>query len=1153
MTEPLVDIQAAEQATHLQREAARPDHSVFVSANAGTGKTQVLTMRVLRLLLSGAPADTILCLTYTKAAAAEMRHRLNKELSHWAICDESDLLSALEKLGIERPSQEQIDTARSLFAHILDHEDGPLIETVHSFCQSVLMRFPIEAGLAPQFDLISDHDRNMLLTECYYAALADAGYSVATREASAFRRLAAQSDDDQILQRLKGFLGNRKHAHLMANDLAARSDFEDRLLGEAGLFNPSELPDLIEETLDNLAKSPLGELANMLGDGGINQQKRADRIKEWLALDDGRKPAGLGHLARAFLTLDGQPQKILTDKAICEKHPNCEAVQAPIMAIMERYQSAVANGLCFELTMALTDAGSALYRRFQQEKTARGVLDYDDLIFYTTELLAQEEVMAWVRWKLDRGINHLLVDEAQDTSPDQWALIRYLTTPFFEDISDGDAANTPQTGRTLFAVGDFKQSIYSFQGARPQTFADSRDYFNDRLTQVKRSFVQIDFTLSFRSSGAVLEFVNRLIGKGEHHGLVEESPKPHATYHTLLAGLVEVWPVIESEPPPPPPYLALPQISEGDDGPVQQAKRVAMHIKSLLEGAEQAHFGKAILPRDILILLRKRDSFFALLRAELERAGIPVAGADRMALKNQIEILDLLALGDVCLLPEDDLQLAVLLKSPLIGLSEEALMELATSRADKSLFDQLMRFEGAANAYGEAVNKILKARQLSQNLPVFEFFSTILAQGGRAAFHRRLGHAVDESLDAFLLRARDHGQHGQPGLSHFLYAFRQGNSEVKRDMDTAGTNEVRVMTIHGAKGLEAPIVYLPDMLTARMPSESLVSTEEAVFWPAGKPENSFMAEKKNQAKTMREEEADRLLYVALTRARQALFISGWSRKNSRMEENSWYASLLATLKECAGAIEMPDGRWRLTSGQPDKVQSMPDAAATDVPEMPGWYENLPGNEPVPARPLTPSDTGARDTTIPFAISGRTNALLRGQFVHRLFEILPDLPPAQRSAAASRIADIMGLGRAGFGAEPVFDEAEIAGLFVQVEQVMALPELAVLFGNDALAEANISGLVGGVTVQGQIDRMAITSDKIIIADFKTGMPPENLSDIPPAYLRQMALYGALAEQIYPGRKVECLLIWTQIIKAVEVPKSARNQMLENLIKEHRQAN
>ncbi|NBX07582.1 MAG: hypothetical protein EBR12_05875, partial [Proteobacteria bacterium] len=274
-----------------------------------------------------------------------MRHRLNKELSHWAICDESDLLSALEKLGIERPSQDQIDTARSLFAHILDHEDGPLIETVHSFCQSVLMRFPIEAGLAPQFDLISDHDRNMLLTECYYAALAEAGYSVKTREANAFRRLAAQSDDDQILQRLKGFLGNRKHAHLMANDLAARSAFEERLLGEAGLFNPSDLPDLIEKTLDNLANAPLGELADMLGDGGSNQQKRADRIKEWLALDDGRKPSGLGHLARAFLTLDGQPQKILTDKAIREKHPNCEAVQAPIMAIIERYQSAVANGL----------------------------------------------------------------------------------------------------------------------------------------------------------------------------------------------------------------------------------------------------------------------------------------------------------------------------------------------------------------------------------------------------------------------------------------------------------------------------------------------------------------------------------------------------------------------------------------------------------------------------------------------------------------------------------------------------------------------------------------------------------------------------------------------------------------------------------------
>ena len=1156
MTDQLVNLEAAKAATALQRQAARPDHSVFVSANAGTGKTQVLTMRVLRLLLSRAPADTILCLTYTKAAAAEMRHRLNKELSKWAICNESDLLKALQALGIERPTQTQIDTARSLFAHILDHEDGPLIETVHSFCQSVLQRFPIESGVAPQFDLISDHDRNMVLTECYYAALQEASAAPETREAKAFTSLAAQSDDEEILKRLKGFLGNRKHADKMAHDLAARQDFEAQLFKEAGLFDPADIAGLTDQTLDSLAAQPLQEIADMLARGGVNQQKRSVKIRNWLALDPSRQRAELDLLARVFLTDEGQPQKRLSDKQIDADYPDSVAMQMPVLELLSRYQTSIANALCFELTMALTDAGSALYRRFQQEKTARGVLDYDDLIFFTSQLLKQEEQMAWVRWKLDRGINHLLVDEAQDTSPDQWDLIRCLSTPFFEDVSDAPSDGRPAETRSFFAVGDFKQTIYRFQGVRPQIFADSRDYFQHRLEQVKRPFSEIDFTLSFRSSGAVLEFVNTLFKRDVHPGLGAERAKPHDVYHTHLAGLVELWPVIESAPATPPPYLDLPELSDGDDGPVQQARRVAGHIKLLLEGAYQEQFGAVIAPQDILILLRKRDSFFALLRAELERAGIPVAGADRMALKNQIEILDLLALADVCLLPEDDLQLACVLKSPLIGLSEEALLELAARRQDNSLFDQLMRFDGATDSFGAALETLLDWRQLSQNLPVFEFFSTVLSQGGRQAFHRRLGHAVDESLDAFLLRARDHGQNAQPGLSHFLHAFRQGNSEVKRDMDTAAANEVRVMTIHGAKGLEAPIVYLPDMLTGRTPSDSLVMTEEAVYWPAGKPESDYMANLKSQAKEIREEESDRLLYVALTRARQALFISGWSRKNSRVEKDSWYASLLATIQECSGAIEMEEGGWQLRSGVPEHRPKKAVPSAAGLAEIPEWYEKFLINEPIPARPLSPSDTGVRDQTIPFGTASRKEALLRGQFVHRLFEILPDLPAADRWAATRRIADNMGLEKADFDSPAAVTAPQIETLFEQVEAVMGLEELAPLFAKGALAEADITGLVGGLTIQGQIDRMAVLKDRIVIADFKTGLPPDSSADsasdtapeIPAAYLRQMALYGALAEQLYPDRTIECLLIWTQSVQVMKVPASARKKTLDLLLEQ-----
>jgi len=1143
MTEASLDFGAAAAATMLQHRAADPARSVFVSANAGTGKTQVLTMRVLRLLLSGAAPDTILCLTYTKAAAAEMRSRLYEKLAFWAICDESELIDSLTETGETEITQTRIDTARSLFAHSLDHEDGPMIETVHSFCQSVLMRFPVEAGIAPHFSLISDHERDQLLTDCFYDLLSSCTADANTATATALRLLSAQTDEMKIFAYLTDVLGNRRHIHDIAYAPEARAAFEQLLCDEYGFMPAHKWPQFEAAILAELATLPLAEIADILCIGKVRQQARGQKIKSWLNGAPDQKARNLSQLASVFLTDKGEVRKQLSDSAIDAARPDCAELQAAVIACLERFQSCFACVNSYELTMALNDCGAALYRRFQTEKSKRAVLDYDDLIFFTEQLLAQHEKMAWVRWKLDRGINHLLIDEAQDTSPEQWALISHLVAPFLDNNDD-----LPQ--RTIFGVGDFKQSIYSFQGARPEIFAERRDDFVARLKQAQMPVSVIDFNLSFRSAAAVLALVDKMLSSGGMNGFGNKEALPHHSYRKGMAGLVEVWPVLEAEPGTPAPYFSVPQQEGGgaNDGALAQAQRVVRHISSLLDGAEDGHFGRPVEAQDILILLRKRDKFYALLRAELERAGIAVAGADRLSLNNQIEILDLLALADICLLPEDDLQLACLLKSPLIGLSEEALIELATGRGNASLYDQLMTHLGAESAPGKAAGQIRNWQQLSQQLPPFEFFSLVLSSGGRRAFHRRLGHAVDDSLDAFLLRAREHGNQQRPGLLHFVSAFRQGDSIIKRDLDTKAGGAVRVMSIHGAKGLEAPIVYLPDMLRATLPSRAVIAAPRGVFWPAGAPVPQSMQKLKDDAKENLDAESSRLLYVALTRARQALFISGWQQGRRRFEQDSWYQCLHKAIQECAGAVEVNEGVWRLTSGGPESVADTTNTRLSpqQADAAPQWFDALPPAEPSPARPLTPSDLGPRDHPPSFTVADRKKALLRGSYIHKLLEVLPVLPEDRKWPAAMKIAADTAPPGGSIRTAAVFDDSEVKAIFAEVQRVMTEPGLGQLFSARARAEVAVSGLVGPIVVNGQIDRLVVSTDEIIIADFKTGMPPQNADDIAPAYLRQMALYSALLRQIYPARTLRCLLIWTQTLYCHEISAKDQQRLADDII-------
>ncbi len=1140
-------------ALRRQAEATSPDRSVFVSANAGTGKTHVLTNRVLRLLIGGASPDTILCVTYTKAAAAEMRFRLSEKLQKWAICDQAELRDDLADMGEDRPSQHQLARARELFAYILDFGDSPRIDTLHSFCQHILQRFPVEAEVAPFFDMIAEEEGEYLLSQCFFEVVGEA-YRLNAPLASSISFLIDGGLTEQLLSHLKLVLSDRKMMARLSEPVMGAASYADRLETEYGFTPPDRLADEQLQTTQKLKTLNIALLADRLMDGAKTAQKRAAEIKGWLALAEDEQPSQLSMLMGALFTQHHTRFKKYADKAILEKGGDLDGLVLPILESLEDIRSKQASCICYQFSVAIADVAISVHRRYQQAKMHRSVLDYDDLIYFTETLLSKTEMMAWVRYKLDQGIDHILLDEAQDTSPQQWALLHQLTDSFF----DGSELDRPQQ-RSLFVVGDYKQSIYSFQGARPDVFLTNKAHYQTLAEQAKKPFSAINFGMSFRSSKAVLDFVDALCdasildseGKTKIPalpGLGADIPKHHSFKHTM-PGLVEVrsQTIANEDERDAQPFTVAAESDEAR-ADLLHARNIAQQIKQLISGDEYNRFGRDIQPSDILILVKKRNRFYALLRSQLEALNIPVAGADRIKLNNQIEILDLLALGDVCLLPQNDLQLAAVLKSPLIGLDEQALFELCHNRGTLSVFERLRAHEGAETELGRAATNILTWQMQAETLPLFEFFSHVLNQGGREAFYQRLGGAIDDSLNVFLQKARDFGQTGKTGLYHFLASFRQSGGEIKRDFDARSRNEVRVMTIHGAKGLQAPIIFLPDTLRETAKPDQIVNSEAGPIWISSE---TSKADAINALKTeqlaIRKDEQDRLLYVALTRAEQALYISGWQKKQNRYHEDSWHQLMVNTISAMEGVTQPETGVWHLTSGEPAPNIVETDHSQPAITSPPDWFHHPAPKEPIPTRPLNPSELEQAGDALSYNIANRNISLLSGSYAHKLFEILPRQKPEYRARAAAMLAKQFGVSP---HKEHYLSKEHIAEIDRQVFAVLDTPEFANLFSEDGLAEISVTGLVGNIAISGQIDRMLVEDDKVILLDFKTGKPPdhssENCQPLPQAYISQMASYGALIAQIYPDKEIICYLLWTQNCTLVEVDKAQRDRFISHLV-------
>jgi ATP-dependent helicase/nuclease subunit A len=1124
---------ARQRANREQLTASDPAVSAFVAASAGSGKTKLLTDRLLRLMLGGAAPERIQCLTFTKAAAAEMALRLQKTLGQWVTMPEDKLANALRALQVE-PTDAACQAARALFARVLDLPGGMRIGTIHAFSQSLLRRFPLEAAISPHFQLVDDRDADDALTEAREDMLGSAGTPDMQQ---ALRTLAGLSSAEAFGGHVKTLQSDRQRLQgaLLLGDELERA--QRRVLG---VTEPDE-DTLVAHAVRWLGETALRDAARIvLASGSKTAADRAAAMLDWLSQEPERRAENWTDWCTLFLNKTGEPRgdTTLVNKALSTAQPG----------LLERYQEEAARILKVEDTRrairlaavsgALALLAGPVAHGYAQRKDDAGLLDYDDLIDRTRTLLFDPGA-AWVLYKLDGGLDHLLLDEVQDTAPQQWRIAHALTEEFFAGAGAQDRT------RTVFAVGDRKQSIYSFQGADTEEFDRSHHELARRVATSGQIFRNVGLDVSFRSTAPVLALVDAVFADPlARPGVVAPGETlTHYADRAGHAGLVELWPLAPLPDPAPHRPWTVPEHNQSQTNARQLlADALADWIRDQTDGSVLLESkGRALAAGDVLILVRRRDEFARALVRALKTRLVPVAGLDRMVLTDQPAVQDLMALADALLLPSDDLTFGCLLTSPLGGLTDDELSEIAIDRSG-SLWDALRDRADERPSWRRAADFFATLLNRVDYVSPYALFAEALGPlGGRARLFARLGPEASEPIDELLNAALTYAGRHPPSLQGFLHWLRRSGAEVKREQEAAG-NLVRIMTVHGAKGLQAPLVVVPDTSALPMDDGSIVWADDAVSGravPLWAPRKEFRCAALDRLRAagrqQQMEEHNRLLYVALTRAEDRLLVCGWQART--VKDECWH-SLVRRGFEAAGAEREPFGRWdgeilRLRSPQsiPPEIRPAPIQADHEA-DLPAWVGSAPSWSPAPPppepprpMPLAPSrPEGVELGTVPAAespLADRSaggNRFRRGQLVHSLLQHLPALPDARRRDAALRFLDKPGHGLDAGDADRIADE---------VLAVMAHPGLRPLFGPDSRAEVPLTGVVANSVVGGLVDRLAVLADRVLVGDFKTNRrPPARVEDTPVMYLRQMASYRAVLRAIFPDRTVQCALIWTR---------------------------
>lgn len=1106
--------------TDAQFKASDPACSVWLSAHAGTGKTKVLVDRVLRFLLQGAPPSSIICITYTKAAAMEMQLRIRKKLTEWVSADEKKLQKSLHSLLGRDALDQECTMARTLLCRLMDDCDGVRVQTIHSFCQSILASFPVEAGVTPHFQLMDERTSQELFQEARQRFLGDVateGHDSQLMQALA--DVAAGVSDMGLQDIMKALAGqHRRIAELMRGASALirlntrlyhywgmpyRTSAEDILHPQGGLYQA--------ECKEQL----LATVALLLAEKSKTVKALGQAIVSWF--DSDGSPTAFGAYTKSFLKADGDkktPRAFYTE-TFAKAHPQQAAwldeEQERVYQLRERLEGArVAR-----FSEAVLSIAEGVLSLFQALKREAGWLDYDDLIAHTLDLFRQDGMAAWVMVRMDQQFKHILIDEAQDTSPQQWLLTQYLIRELYD-------ASVMESPRTLFVVGDEKQSIYSFQGADPRGFELWQRYYEAHFDQQGLPFEHLSLDMSFRSSQAVLEVVDACFPSSRHD-----------VWRQGQAGQVELWPLVEKQKVETPVSWEVEEPLYFQESPVQRlCDNVATSIAGWLrDGRQLASQGRAVEAGDIMILLQKRKPLAKRLAAALMRAGIPVAGADRLKLNDHLAIQDVMALANWSLHPDDDLALACVLKGPWIGYSEDQLFELSYNRGEALLWQRLAESDAVSF---DRLNEIrYQARSLSPHDWLFYLLEKL---NGRIECKRRFGDEVDELFDELLNQSLVFESGHTPHLQSFVHWLHASDTEIKRELEQA-SGAVRIMTVHGAKGLQAPIVILPD--TTRTPDaprgvlwwDDMPDGESICFaQPVGSQSHKIRGIK-DALKARDKEEYLRLLYVAMTRAEDELYVCGWEPSKAS-KQRSWYDVISGGLSTLESKQELEDGRIRLAYEQTAAVdvRKCEEKKRADVPP-PIWLSQSARKESAP-RILSPSLSYAGEEEHYGDGDGSELAIARGNLIHGLLQWLPKPEASFEKSVLFDMAHALAVSVEGLNIEVVVEE---------VWRIRQDRRFDTIFSKTSMAEVSLVGYVRGVggeslPVSGQIDRLLIEDGVLHVVDFKSNrVVPQTPEDVPTAYIHQLWMYRALLAASYPDYSIKTSLLWTASPEWMVIPQ------------------
>ncbi len=1105
----------------MRSNAINPNFSVWVNASAGTGKTKILIDRVLRLLLEN--KRNILCLTFTNAAANEMENRIHSILSKWAICSESELIMDLEQLDLLHLSEESVSfqrvtlesrkkeewipvpstgmtkesagitegsrknealdrhltRARRLFSEL--ENLGLTIQTIHAFCYKLISSFPIEAGIAP----------NCTLSECkeLHSIIFNKVLHNETVQDD-INLIATEIDENKLRDLLYTLCIKRS---ISANDSKYIKD---------KLSAPDEIHDLQSETIEHVER-----LAEILSEGSKRDQSYSEilystvipagiqkkRTSVSYSDDTGIKwnDTKIENLAKVFLKSESHEKKSISSiatKSILEKFKDAEQIIESVQNVVFTHIRDMNSYQIFKRTSSLLGVFKVYVDLYNSEKSKNALLDYNDIIDLATNLLSNPNYKDWILFNLDQKIDHILVDEAQDNSISQWKIITNLCDEFF-------AGNDEK--RTLFVVGDVKQSIYRFQGANPHLFNYIQQYFHTKTGG--RDWISCQLEKSFRSTPEVLMLVDRIFNNFRAEISFNDNEIKHVPHRENDQGYIEIWPALPKRKEKEQQALQIPLTCRENYIIADRllAQTIANRIHNWLnEGRILVAKDRHIEPRDIMILVRQRNVLVDYIISELKKANVPVVGRDYFRIMDYIAVQDLIALAEFLLLQANDLALANALKSPLFNFTEDDLFNIAYDRKEHSLWERIQDY--SVVIYSE-LNYLINLSRTESPLALF----THILRTGKKKFAARLGLECFEVLDEFMNLVL---QFENPSLQAFVQWIKENNPEIKNDMQSE-RNAVRIMTIHKSKGLQAPIVFLVDTNTVPRNSESIIfDGTEVPFW-CGKNNNAYCDQVKREKKLEDYNEYLRLLYVALTRAEDELYILS----KEPVQKGSWY-DLITKYGE-----PYEKKQRGLRPIFKEKVEVLCVNANYPYIYKKRDYFDVPVISLPPA--LAHSSVSSQRVTlessekegaewIPVSATWMTDGYARGLIIHSILQYMPKIEKERRKNWVRKYLDNISE-----------DKDEI------YSKILAFNEkYGYLFDLEGKSEITLSGTIDGKSVLVRLDRLCITQDKAIIIDYKShrNVSVSLLNEIK----KQMLIYKTLVQEIYPNKQVECVVIWVE---------------------------